>query len=109
MIKITDLAGICYVRQKEQKWRGMQSSVKKHVVNESFAVLLEDSISKGSIPCTKQLIDVHENRVHLQYPGGNSKKDMGSLKEWKLKKTLIKSKNALKNHWFIRLHQTWQL
>ena len=46
---ITDLADICYVRQKEQKGLG-----------EAFAVLLGDSITKGPTPCTKQLIDVYE-------------------------------------------------
>lgn len=31
----------------------------KHVGDEPFAVLLGDSITKGTIPCTKQLIDVY--------------------------------------------------
>lgn len=58
---ITDLADICYVRQKEQK--GLGDAIycaKKHIGDEPFAVLLGDSITKGSIPCTKQLLDVHE-------------------------------------------------
>jgi UTP--glucose-1-phosphate uridylyltransferase len=57
---ITDLADICYVRQKEQK--GLGDAIycaKKHVGGESFAVMLGDTITKGKTPCTKQLIDVH--------------------------------------------------
>jgi UTP--glucose-1-phosphate uridylyltransferase len=59
--KVTDLADICYVRQKEQK--GLGDAIycaKKHIGDEPFAVLLGDSITKGPIPCTKQLIDVYE-------------------------------------------------
>ena len=58
---ITDLADICYVRQKEQK--GLGDAIycaKKHVGDEPFAVMLGDSITKGSTPCTKQLMDVHD-------------------------------------------------
>ena len=59
--KITDLADICYVRQKEQK--GLGDAIycaKKHIQDEPFAVLLGDSITKGPVPCTKQLIEVYE-------------------------------------------------
>lgn len=58
--KITDLADICYIRQKEQK--GLGDAIKcgeKHIGDEAFAVLLGDSITKGPVPCTKQLIDVY--------------------------------------------------
>lgn len=58
--KITDLADICYVRQKNQK--GLGDAIKcgeRHIGGEAFAVLLGDSITKGPIPCTKQLIDVY--------------------------------------------------
>ena len=58
--KVTDLADICYVRQKEQK--GLGDAIycaKKHVGDEAFAVMLGDSITKGPTPCTKQLIDVY--------------------------------------------------
>ena len=58
---ITDLADICYVRQKEQKGLGDAiNCAKKHVCGEAFAVLLGDSITKGKTPCTKQLIDIHK-------------------------------------------------
>lgn len=59
--KVTDPADICYVRQKEQ--RGLGDAIycaKKHIGSEPLAVLLGDSITKGSTPCTKQLIDVYE-------------------------------------------------
>ena len=58
--KITDLADICYVRQKEQK--GVGDAIKcgeRHFEGEPFAVLLGDSITKGPVPCTKQLIDIY--------------------------------------------------
>ena len=58
--KITDLADICYVRQKEQN--GLGDAIKcgqRHIGGEPFAVLLGDSITKGPTPCTKQLIDVY--------------------------------------------------
>jgi len=57
---ITDLADIYYVRQKEQK--GLGDAIycaKKHVGNEPFAVMLGDTITKGSMPCTKQLINTY--------------------------------------------------
>ncbi|WP_409199488.1 UTP--glucose-1-phosphate uridylyltransferase GalU [Methanobrevibacter sp. DSM 116169] len=57
---ITDLADIYYVRQKEQK--GLGDAIycaKKHIGNEPFAVMLGDTITKGSMPCTKQLIDTY--------------------------------------------------
>ena len=58
--KITDLEDICYVRQKDQK--GLGDAIKcgeRHIGGEAFAVLLGDSITKGPVPCTKQLIDVY--------------------------------------------------
>ena len=55
------MADICYVRQKEQKGLGDAiKCAKKHVGDEPFAVMLGDSITKGPVPCTKQLIDVYE-------------------------------------------------
>lgn len=57
--KITDLADVCYVRQKDLK--GLGDAIlcaKKHIHDEPFAVLLGDSITRSKIPLTKQLIDV---------------------------------------------------
>lgn len=59
--KITDLADITYVRQKNHK--GLGEAIKrsqKHIENEAFAVLLGHSITKGTVPCTKQLINAYE-------------------------------------------------
>jgi UTP--glucose-1-phosphate uridylyltransferase len=33
---------------------------KKHIDGQPFAVLLGDTISQSSVPCTQQLLDVHE-------------------------------------------------
>lgn len=57
---ITDLADICYIRQKEQKGLGDAiHCAKKLIGDEPFAVMLGDTITKGATPCTKQLIDVY--------------------------------------------------
>lgn len=59
--KITDLADITYVRQKNQK--GVGDAIKcsqKHIDSEAFAVLLGHTVTKGPVPCTKQLIKVYE-------------------------------------------------
>ena len=58
--KITDLADICYVRQKDMKGLGdAVMSAKRHVGSEPFAVLLGDSITKGPL-CTKKLLEVFD-------------------------------------------------
>lgn len=62
--KITNLADICYVRQKQQK--GLGDAIKcsqKHIGDEPFAVLLGHTITKSTLPCTKQLMDVY-NKYH---------------------------------------------
>lgn len=59
--EISDLADIYYVRQKKQK--GLGDAIycaEKHVGGEPFAVMLGDTITKGPVPCTKQLIDVYK-------------------------------------------------
>ena len=59
--KITDLADICYVRQKDLK--GLGDAIRcseKHVDNEAFAVLLGHTITKSAVPCTRQLINAYE-------------------------------------------------
>ncbi|MEM4525375.1 MAG: UTP--glucose-1-phosphate uridylyltransferase GalU [Methanothermobacter sp.] len=60
--KISELADIYYVRQKEQK--GLGDAIycaKKHVDGEeAFAVLLGDTITTSNIPCTRKLIDIYE-------------------------------------------------
>lgn len=59
--KITDLADICYVRQRDIK--GLGDAIlcaERHIGDEPFAVLLGDSITKSQVPCTKQLRDVFD-------------------------------------------------
>ena len=59
--EISDLADIYYVRQKKQK--GLGDAIycaEKHVGGEPFAVMLGDTITKGPVPCIKQLIDVYK-------------------------------------------------
>lgn len=56
--KITDLADICYVRQKDLKGLGSAiNCAKKYIQDEPFAILLGDSITKSKTLCTKQLMD----------------------------------------------------
>lgn len=58
---ISDLADIYYVRQKTQK--GLGDAIycaEKHIGDKPFAVMLGDTITKGTLPCTKQLIDVYD-------------------------------------------------
>lgn len=58
---ISEMADIYYVRQKKQK--GLGDAIlcaKKHIDGQPFAVLLGDTISQSSVPCTQQLLDVHE-------------------------------------------------
>ncbi|MFH0971169.1 MAG: UTP--glucose-1-phosphate uridylyltransferase GalU [Candidatus Micrarchaeota archaeon] len=59
--KVSNLADIHFVRQKEQK--GLGDAVlcaEKHVGDEPFALLLGDTIVESKIPCTKQLMEKHE-------------------------------------------------
>ncbi len=61
MEKISELADIHYVRQKEQK--GLGDAIycaRKFVGDEPFAVLLGDTITINDPPCTKQLMDIYE-------------------------------------------------
>lgn len=57
--KITNLADVCYVRQKDINGLGDAiMCAEKHVQDEPFAVLLGDSITRSMTPLTKQLMDV---------------------------------------------------
>lgn len=59
--EITNMADICYIRQKKQNGLGDAiKCAKKHVGNETFAVLLGDTFTYSKIPCTKQLMNVYE-------------------------------------------------
>jgi UTP--glucose-1-phosphate uridylyltransferase len=67
MQRISDMADIHYIRQKEQ--RGLGDAIacaRKHVDGGPFAVLLGDDIIISKVPAIKQLMDVHE-----KYDGAN--------------------------------------
>ena len=58
---ISELADIHFIRQKKQK--GLGDAIycaKKHIGNDPFVVMLGDTITKDTVPCTKQLIDIYE-------------------------------------------------
>nr|WP_040712708.1 UTP--glucose-1-phosphate uridylyltransferase GalU [Paenibacillus curdlanolyticus] len=58
---ISQLADICYVRQKEPLGLGHAVlCAKSFAENEPFAVLLGDDILLSEPPCLKQMIDMHE-------------------------------------------------
>ncbi|MGM7721439.1 UTP--glucose-1-phosphate uridylyltransferase GalU [Metabacillus sp. Hm71] len=59
--RISELANIHYIRQKEPKGLGHAIfCARRFIGNEPFAVMLGDDIvqTNGSVPCLKQLIDV---------------------------------------------------
>jgi UTP--glucose-1-phosphate uridylyltransferase len=59
--KISSLAKIYYVRQKEPNGLGDAILCAKNIVgDEPFAVLLGDDIVISEVPCLKQLMDVYE-------------------------------------------------
>ena len=61
--RLSDLANIHYIRQKEP--RGLGDAVyyaRHHVGDQPFAVLLGDSIVTGDSPCIGQLMEVYEKR-----------------------------------------------
>lgn len=59
--KISNMANIHYVRQKEAKGLGHAiHCAKKFVGKEPFAVLLGDDIVAGEKPCLKQMMEVYE-------------------------------------------------
>ena len=61
--KITDLADVCYVRQRNLKGLGDAiACAERHIGDEPFAVLLGDSITRSKTPLTKQLIDVFNQK-----------------------------------------------
>lgn len=61
--KISQLADIHYIRQKEALGLGHAIlCAKKHIGDEPFAVLLGDDIVFAEVPCTKQLIKQYNNK-----------------------------------------------
>jgi UTP--glucose-1-phosphate uridylyltransferase len=61
--RISSMARISYVRQKEPRGLGHAVLCAKELVgDEPFAVLLPDDVIAGDPPCTRQLIDVYNER-----------------------------------------------
>lgn len=61
MEKLCELADIHYIRQKESLGLGHAIlCAKNHVGADPFAVLLGDTITLTSVPCTKKLIEIYE-------------------------------------------------
>ena len=61
--EISSLIDIHYIRQKEP--RGLGDAIlraEKHIGDEPFAVLLGDDIIRNHVPCTKQLIDLYQEK-----------------------------------------------
>lgn len=59
--RISGLAEFCYIRQKQALGLGHAILMaESYVGDESFAVLLPDDIFDCPSPCTKQLVDVHQ-------------------------------------------------
>ncbi len=60
---LAEMADIHYIRQKELRGLGdAVSHARQHVGGESFVVLLGDTVLDAPLPCTRQLIDIH-NRL----------------------------------------------
>ena len=61
MRQISDLADICYIRQKAPLGQGHAILVTKYLVgNEPFAVFFADDVIDNAIPCMKQMMAVYE-------------------------------------------------
>ena len=59
--KVSDLADIAYVRQKEALGLGHAVLMARELVGEEpFAVMLGDDIIDGPVPCMRQMLDVYE-------------------------------------------------
>jgi UTP--glucose-1-phosphate uridylyltransferase len=61
--RISEMANIFYIRQKEQLGLGHAVlSAKEHINEDTFAVMLGDDLIINSKPCLKQLIEVYKKR-----------------------------------------------
>jgi len=61
MRQISDLANICYIRQKAPLGQGHAILVTKYLVgDEPFAVFFADDVIDSAVPCMKQMMAVYE-------------------------------------------------
>jgi UTP--glucose-1-phosphate uridylyltransferase len=59
--KVSNMADLSYVRQKEAKGLGHAVLMAKELVgDEPFAVILPDDVIEASVPCLKQMIDAFD-------------------------------------------------
>ena len=59
--RISELASICYIRQKEQLGLGHAVLITKDLVgDEPFALFLPDDIIEAEVPAMKQMLQVHD-------------------------------------------------
>ena len=66
MKELSDMADICYIRQKEQKGLGHAINMAKDIVDgEPFAVILPDDIIDSRVPTLKSMVDIYD-----KYDGG---------------------------------------
>jgi len=97
---ISNLVDIHYIRQKEQK--GLGNAIycaKKHIGNESFAVLLGDDIIKSETPCIKQLINVYKKYkssvIALEEVPKEKVSDYGIIKGKKIDNSLYRIEDLI--------------
>lgn len=100
--KITDLADICYVRQKNLKGLGdAVGCAERHIGGEPFAVLLGDSITRSQTPLTRQLMDVYnkyqKSAIAIREVSKDRLNRHGIIDGKKLTITFIKSAALLKS------------
>jgi len=59
--RISDLARVSYIRQKEPLGLGHAVGVTKELVGEeAFAVILADDVIRSQTPCIRQLVNIHD-------------------------------------------------
>jgi len=62
---ISELADICYIRQKEQLGLGHAILVTKDLIgDEPFAIFLPDDIIEAKVPAMKQMIEIYNRYQH---------------------------------------------
>jgi UTP--glucose-1-phosphate uridylyltransferase len=98
--KISNMAEIHYLRQKEQKGLGHAIyCARKHVGDEPFAVLLGDTINISNVPVTRQLIDTYEEHncsvIAIEDVPKEKVKNYGIIDGEKIKENIYDIKNLV--------------